>query len=246
MARIFISHSADPGGHTAKIKQLIAARLEQTGHVPFTDVRIGVGEEWRARLYRELAACDAAIVLLDRRALDRDAYWLHSEVNCLLWRRYLGRVRIVTVLLDGVSRKELGFNGFGDLAGFQLLPFGRTTDPHPVAERVANEFTASPAVATSDGMRSWLDSALRPILFLGYAADDIWFRALWHSIWKMLPREERRRHIGVYLVSSLKDDEPRTRARAMSYLNDRADKDSISVYWGTAEDFTAELAARIS
>lgn len=82
------------------------------------------------------------------------------------------------------------------------------------------------------------------LLFLGFQMEDWKFRVLFHSL---MNQEGRKRgqthpHVAVQLdpdTSSLIDPE-----RARQYLESYFDDADISIYWGSARDFVAELQQR--
>ena len=58
-------------------------------------------------------------MLLDRRALGSD--WVRREVHYLLWRYHLKSVRILAVLLDGLTLDDLRLHGYEELAEIRRL-----------------------------------------------------------------------------------------------------------------------------
>jgi hypothetical protein len=86
---------------------------------------------------------------------------------------------------------------------------------------------------------------LRPLLFIGYSLKDWSFQVLSKGLSRLLPQEEKRRHISVQLVDPLHDSDPATYRRARAFLDHHFDRQEISVYWGTAADFCKELNGRL-
>jgi hypothetical protein len=86
-------------------------RLQQEGHKVFLDARsIKVADVWRPIVYRRLADCDGAVLLLSQAALTAD--WVRTEASVLAWRRELAAgsphaVLVAVVLTDGVTRKNV-------------------------------------------------------------------------------------------------------------------------------------------
>lgn len=86
---------------------------------------------------------------------------------------------------------------------------------------------------------------LRPLLFIGYSLKDWSFQVLSQGLSRLLVREEKRRHISIQLVDSLKDGDPATESRARDFLNRQLDQQRITVFWGSAADFCTELSSRM-
>lgn len=116
MARFFISHAArhdEPDSEAVRALTEAVRLLEADEHVVFVDQKMPPYAAWRSRLYHELGICNAALILLDERALTRP--WVRREVDILLWRRCLLQWRyrgmdvfpIAVVRLDGVSSERL-------------------------------------------------------------------------------------------------------------------------------------------
>jgi hypothetical protein len=82
------------------------------------------------------------------------------------------------------------------------------------------------------------------LLFVGFQLDDWQFRVLFHSLLDQEGREMRRRYLHVAVQIEPEEGRDLVPERARSYLEKYFDKsDEISLYWGSAEDFTAELLA---
>src|SRR5580658_4736674 len=101
MARIFISHSSHPDPFADQVLKAVKDGLG--GQEIFIDSDVlRPGDEWCSVIYHRLAECHAAIILLNRAALE--STWVRREVNILLWRRALGYpLEIVPALLGDVS-----------------------------------------------------------------------------------------------------------------------------------------------
>jgi hypothetical protein len=85
----------------------------------------------------------------------------------------------------------------------------------------------------------------RPLLFIGYSLQDWTFRVVFRGLLAAVPPHQQRRHMSVQLLPDRRDDTEETRAAAQSYLADYFDNMRISIYWGTAHEFCAELTARL-
>ena len=85
----------------------------------------------------------------------------------------------------------------------------------------------------SDVTAHWRRSSL---LFIGYSIADLSFRVLFQGIQDFLGKSLARRHIAVQLGSGQS-------AEARTYLEKKLDNQNISVYWGSAREFVAELTS---
>lgn len=84
-----------------------------------------------------------------------------------------------------------------------------------------------------------------PLLFIGYSLQDWTFRVLFHGLLRMISDVHRRRHVSVQLAPVPEDKDPEAYRRAKEYLTAYFDRRNISLYWGTARDFCAELSSRL-
>jgi hypothetical protein len=114
--RVFISYSTRtdkpdrPDPDVAATRDLLAARLLAEGYEPLVDRRLRSGELWRYQIYRWIAVCDAAVVLLSRSALS--APWVRKETELLMWRFTLEGQRGPLILPF-----RLGDVGHGEIVG---------------------------------------------------------------------------------------------------------------------------------
>lgn len=83
----------------------------------------------------------------------------------------------------------------------------------------------------------------RPLLFIGYSFQDWTFRLIFHGLLRTLAGVQKRRHVSVQLPPLLGGD-PGAQARAKEYLTASFEEWKISVFWGTAQEFCAELRVR--
>jgi hypothetical protein len=90
---------------------------------------------------------------------------------------------------------------------------------------------------------SILTSFSQPLLFIGYSLQDWTFRVIFHSLRRRIPDIQRRRHVSIQLLPPLNKNRD-ARAQAESYLTSHFKEWKISVFWGTAEEFCAELCTR--
>jgi SIR2-like protein len=84
--------------------------------------------------------------------------------------------------------------------------------------------------------------ASQSLLFVGYSLRDWTFRVLFHGLLHDLGRPFRHRHVSVQLNPSGATAEQRGRAAA--YLERYFDNLNVTVFWGTARGFFAELHRR--
>lgn len=85
----------------------------------------------------------------------------------------------------------------------------------------------------------------RPLLFVGYSLQDWTFRVLFHGLMRKTPSIGRRRHVSVQLPPPIDGSTPAAQRRATAYLKAYLENWKISIYWGTAEQFCAELRTRL-
>jgi hypothetical protein len=83
-----------------------------------------------------------------------------------------------------------------------------------------------------------------PLLFVGYSLRDWTFQVLLQGILRALPPTHQRRHVSVQLLPMDPNAGAAERERAERYLDRYFDGLKISVHWGSAEDFFAELHRR--
>jgi len=82
------------------------------------------------------------------------------------------------------------------------------------------------------------------LLFLGYAITDWDFRVLFRSLVSYLTKSVQRGHISVQLDPGKKGNDAEKAARAQDYLNRYFGGLNIGMFWGTCEQFVAELRTR--
>ncbi len=85
--------------------------------------------------------------------------------------------------------------------------------------------------------------ATRPLLFIGYSLQDWTFRVLFHGLKSTISPPRRRRHLSIQL--QVENGDEGERQRAEDYLKKQLDKWDITIFWGTAETFCAELHERL-
>lgn len=85
----------------------------------------------------------------------------------------------------------------------------------------------------------------QPLLFIGYSLRDFSFRTLFHGFVGAVPDVQRRRHVSVQLRPGPGIDDAAARQRAEDYLTRYFGQLNISVFWGSAREFCAELTRRL-
>ena len=80
------------------------------------------------------------------------------------------------------------------------------------------------------------------LLFIGYGLADWDFRVIFRGLVGCMERGLRATSVAVQLTP--KDSEKHIREKQQSYLSRYFDKLDIKVYWGTAQEFAADLRKR--
>src|SRR4051812_44064690 len=115
MPAVFISHSSKTDPYADAVRIHVQRALVARGW----EVRVDIdglrgGEEWSGVLYHWLADCDAAVVLVGRKALT--SKWVAREVDLLLWRRALGSpLTVVPAILGDLTRADVEPSPLADL-----------------------------------------------------------------------------------------------------------------------------------
>lgn len=116
--RVFISHSAhhQEEASTQDFLDLLRSRLQALPEFDtLTDQgNLLPGDVWMQRLYAWMGLCDAAVILLSPRAVQREnSTWVPREANLLLWRKALDpSFVVIPVLLGGLQPADLADNPF--------------------------------------------------------------------------------------------------------------------------------------
>lgn len=82
------------------------------------------------------------------------------------------------------------------------------------------------------------------ILFIGYRIADWNFRVLFRSLVSYLEKALARKHFSVQIFPLGDEVEPAMRTRALEYLDSYFGELETRVYWGTSQEFMAELRQR--
>ena len=142
MGRIFISHSSLGDPYAELVRDTVQTQLKACGHTVLLDkARLEPGDEWRSVLYKWLGECDAAIVLLNEKALA--SLWVAREATILLWRRALGSpVRIVPVLVGGLRSTSGQESWFRELLALEAARIDALGTGQAEAEMLAERAVA--------------------------------------------------------------------------------------------------------
>jgi len=167
MINVFISHSAkrDPTALHVAQRILTGLKAENRYEVRLDMDALQAGREWCLQLMRWIAECDVAIVLLNASALN--STWVRREVNILMWRRALcPSLRVLPVLIGGVTAGQLEDEGFEDLLPLQVakLPYAADDDKYAdrLADAVLGEFAELPDIQhATDHMRRWIEDVVK-------------------------------------------------------------------------------------
>ena len=155
MSAIFISHSSREDEAARAIRGRLCQVLAGEPHshqILLDEEGIRAGNLWRPKLYRWLAECAGAVLLLTEQALTSD--WVRKEATILLWRHALGSRVIVIPLLIGVSEQDVE-TAFPAIEIFdrQYLRVSAGADAETAIGKIAKEFTE--VAAPEDQLGSW-------------------------------------------------------------------------------------------
>lgn len=159
------------------IDELIST-LQAAGLTAWVDTRqINAGDRFERALCLSLIRCSAAIVLVDRDALN--SQYMREEARLLGWRRVLEPdLRVIPVLLGGVSAAEFTKSSLGRSGGLAgcsaLVPKKRKqnrVDAHAAAVEVAGLFKA---VSHDPAAARWVDDVA---YFIGTVPEHVLVRA---------------------------------------------------------------------
>ncbi|MEE4424092.1 toll/interleukin-1 receptor domain-containing protein [Streptomyces bugieae] len=159
MIKVFLSHSSKADPHAREVRELVAHGLRRRGYDVLVDVEgLSEGEEWRARVYHWLAECEAAVVLVNRHALESE--WVRKEAALLMWRRFFNpALHVVPALVGGVTARELSASGLRELGALQAArPPCRGVAPAEEAAAVLAGFPEVPVRGNGDVVGEWVEN----------------------------------------------------------------------------------------
>ncbi|HEU0013680.1 MAG TPA: SIR2 family protein [Longimicrobium sp.] len=92
--------------------------------------------------------------------------------------------------------------------------------------------------------QAFADSAL---LFMGYSLEDLNFKVLFRKLAAYMQRNRGARHVSVQLAprpGETADEQLERAEKQKQYLERHFDLQKVKVYWGTCQDFAADLRTR--
>lgn len=141
MITVFISHSAVGDDVARSVCEAIEHDLKTNHYDVYYDARHEPGQRWRSTVYRCLADCHAAIVVITPKALA--SAWVKREVDILLWRYALGvPVTIIPALIRGATPQDVKDAGFDELMEFQDAQCADVDDHVAAAAEVVRQVVA--------------------------------------------------------------------------------------------------------
>ena len=182
--RIFISHSTGekPGykliAEHVEFRQKVYERLKaEVGFDVQIDKDIPAGTYWRDLLFGRLDECNAAVVLVDERALSH-SNWVDFEVKILGWRAWIERkdFRLIMIPFGGVTRLQIAQHPAWEaitLSEVQMIPSGESgldiSDQAVVTDtldKVVEALRSLPDQPADESVSSWLVGSLACFLKL--------------------------------------------------------------------------------
>jgi len=136
-ARVFISYSGYEGVVQQVVDALVKA-LTRDGFEPEWDrARIGLGNEVKAGVDAMIERCDAAVVVVGKRALEDENRWVFGE-SIVLTRR---NVTVIPVYVDDLAPTTLpaswSYTGLPDIASYVVLGKSRRAMTRTVVKALA-------------------------------------------------------------------------------------------------------------
>jgi TIR domain len=155
VSAIFISHSSRDDEEARAIRGRLCQALADEPHphkILLDEDGIRAGNLWRPKLYRWLAECGGAVLILTQEALASE--WVRKEATILLWRQALGSRVVVIPLLIGVSQQDVE-EAYPAIEVFdrQYLRISDPADTDVAIAEVAREL--SHLVDEEDQLGSW-------------------------------------------------------------------------------------------
>jgi hypothetical protein len=169
VSAIFISHSSREDTEARAVRERLCQVLTDKPYlhtILLDETGIRAGNLWRPKLYRWLAECGGAVLMLTEQALASD--WVKKEAAILLWRQALGSRVVVVPLLIGVTKDQVE-KAFPAIEVFESH-YQQITDGDeagPVLKKVAAAFGR--ASDLEDRLGSWARRLISAVSYL----DDI-------------------------------------------------------------------------
>jgi hypothetical protein len=105
--RIFISHSVKGEPEKERLARNLYETLTARKLDPFLDLELlEAGDQWELKLSDAVRMCDAAVILLSRKAVDKSQYIL-KELAWITGASHARNIPILPVLFDDVSVNDL-------------------------------------------------------------------------------------------------------------------------------------------
>jgi hypothetical protein len=169
VSAIFISHSSRDDDAARALRERLSqvlARKPYKHTILLDETGIRAGNLWRPKLYRWLAECGGAVLMLTEQALASD--WIKKEAAILLWRQALGSRVVVVPLLIGVTKDQVE-TAFPAIEVFerQYQEITDGADAGPVLKKVAAAF--GQAADAEDRLGFWARALTSAVSYL----DDI-------------------------------------------------------------------------
>jgi hypothetical protein len=170
--KVFISHSSKDFFSKSVCDAVVKQLRTKNYQVIIDKDAIKPGDEWRKVLYREMASCHTAVLLLSREALTSE--WVKTEIHILQALRSNTQIRLIPVLIGDVENDDVKAAGLGDLGQIQCAKLDDMKTGKPAARRLATMVTnlflpleKTPEIR--DDMQKWID---RVTYFLSYVRND--------------------------------------------------------------------------
>lgn len=159
---VFISHSSREDSYATNVCEAVQREIKKRSWDFFVDTcSFKGGEEWQGDLYHRLAGCEAAVILVNRKALESP--WVRRESDILLWRKALGSpVTIIPAMLGDVTDADVKGSDLSELMRIEFVKQDQAALDQAEAERLARAIvTLLPdlskyPVDANEPMRGWL------------------------------------------------------------------------------------------
>jgi hypothetical protein len=106
--------------HLTTVLSLLETRLEDSGFEVWIDRnQVSPGEEFEDKISFALYDCDIGLILLDLDALDSG--YVRKEATILMWRHMIDGIRVMPILIGGVTVRDLTRSDLGATVGLGNL-----------------------------------------------------------------------------------------------------------------------------
>jgi hypothetical protein len=161
--KVFISHSAKRDRCARVLLGQLSDALAKRNFEVLVDLKsLRSGRPWEPGIRQWLATCNAAVILLGKKALKSE--WVVNEAAALLQRQHMLRqagrreLFILPVLIGGVQLEDVRkAQGLRLLCELEFMCGPATLDAAALAEQIADRFAAVPADRADEGpMGDWV------------------------------------------------------------------------------------------